>query len=56
MVHELPHELPHELRPHGIFADEGEGGAQCPHKKKKADDLKKLGNIRKMSNMCGDAV
>ena len=49
----MVHELPNDLRPHGIFAD---GGAQGPDKKKKTDDFKKLGNIRKMSNICGDAA
>ena len=51
LVHKLPHELPNDF---GIFAD---GGAQCPHKKKKkTQDLKKLGNIRKMSNVGVDAA
>ena len=31
-IYELPYELPNDLRLNIIFAD---GGAQCPHKKKK---------------------
>ena len=40
-IYEVPHELPNNLTPHSTFAD---GGAQCPHKKKKR--LRILGNLK----------
>ena len=43
LLHELPHELPNDFK--------------CPHKKKKKTwDLRKLGNLRKISNLGGNAV
>ena len=40
-----------DLQPHGIFADGGRGGSVPTEEKKKSWDLRKLGNIRKVSRL-----
>ena len=49
-MYELPYELPNELRPIPT-ALSPPGGRWCPHKKKKTQGLRKLGNIRKVSKL-----
>ena len=48
---ELPHELPNDLRLRIFAAGRKGGGVLCPHKKKKTYELRKLGNIRKVSKL-----
>ena len=53
-IYELPHQLLNELslRILDPTAFSPLGGAGCPHKKKKkSEDLRKFGNIRKLSQL-----
>ena len=61
LVYKLPQKLPNDLKrlPHGIFADGRGGGGVDAHTRKKKKtkgimDLRKFGNIRKISNFGGE--